>query len=145
VGAGSVGAWEPRLALSPRSRLRLPSRGRSAASSMLSDAASTSGDDGDGGDDAHGSLLAFPAQPGSRGASTGGGGGGGAGAAAEAEAELGESTVVPAHAKLTIRHELDEIDSLLCALRQPPPEQWAEEPRAVQATHDALFRGRGRT
>jgi len=112
--------------VSPHTRMRLPSRGRSAASSMASVAFSEDGfssgdDDGRGGD----------------------GGGGGATARAAEEAETAESTVLPAHAKLTIKHELDEIDSLLSALRQPPAEdQWTEDARTVQATNDSLFQGR---
>jgi hypothetical protein len=66
---------------------------------------------------------------------------GGGGAAARAEQQA-ESTVLPAHTKLTIRHELDEIDSLLSALRQPPADQWTEDTRNVQATNHSLFQRR---
>jgi hypothetical protein len=105
-----------RAAVSPHTRMRLPSRGRSAASSMTSVAFS---DDGmSSGDDD---------------------GGGGAASRAEHHAE---STVLPAHAKLTIRHELDEIDSLLAALRQPAADQWTEDARTAQATNHSLFQRR---
>lgn len=107
-----------RAAVSPHTRMGLPSRGRSAASSMASVAFSedgfSSGDDDSGG-------------------------GGGAKARAEQEAE---STVLPAHTRLTIKHELDEIDSLLSALRQPHADQWTEDAHSVQTTNDSLFQGR---